>query len=201
MAEDENLDVAALLTRLTGRELPANVARELGEWAEHSEKFTLYKGFALLEGDQDLSTVIPFIDKATVEQISPTIRIIRSPETVFAQIKKAELVPLRAQHSESQLHPLPENARTVFAIESPAVEPEPEKESVVLMRHTTITLHFSTEKWLEKFRKALLDDRCPVEVDQKNHTITFAKRYEPQVVKVIEMFKKEKEYEINIEDI
>lgn len=201
LAEDESLDVAALLTRLTGRELPANVTRELGEWAEHSEKFTLYEGFALLEGDPDLSAVVPFIDKATVEQISPTIRIVRSPETIYARIEKAELVPLRVQHSESQLHPLPEKARTVFAIKSPVIEPEPQKESVVLMRHATITLHFPTDEWLERFRQALLDDRCPVEVDQKNHTITFAKRYEPQVTKVIELLKREKEYEIHVEDI
>ena len=200
LAEDESLDVAAILTRLTGRKLPANVARELAEWAEHSKKFTLYKGFALLEGDQDLSTIIPFIDKATIRQISPAIRIVRSPETVYARLEKAELIPLRVQH-ESQLQPLPEKARTMFGNKSPVVEPEPQKESLVLMRHTTITLHFPTDKWLERFRQALLDVRCPVEVDQSNHTITFAKRYEPQVIKVIKRFRQEQEYEISIEDI
>ena len=201
LAKDESLDVAALLTRLTGRELPANVARELAEWAEHSEKFTLYAGFGLLEGDADLSTAVPFIDKVTVEQISPTIRIISSPETVYARLEKAELVPLRVQHPESQLNPLPEKTRTVFAVESPVVEPEPQTESVILMRHATITLHFPTTEWLERFRQALLDDRCPVEVDQKNQIITFAERYEPRVMQVIETLKKEKEYEIHIEDI
>ncbi len=201
LAEDERLDVIALLTRLNGRELSANVARELAEWAEHSEKFTLYQGFALLEGDPDLSTTVPFIDQATVEHISPTIRIIHSPETVYAHLEKAKQVPLHVQHSESQLHPLPEKAHTVFAIESLAAEPELETESLVLMRHTTITFHFPTGEWLERFRQALLDDRCPVEVDQANRTITFAKQYEPQVIKIIEMFEQKKEYEIHIEDI
>ncbi len=200
LAENESLDVAALLTRLTSRELPANVARELAEWSEHSEKFTLYKGFALLEGDQDISTRVPFIAQATVEQISPAIRIIRSPEKVYALLKKAELIPLRVQH-ESHLHPMPEKAHTVFGKKSPAVEPKAQQESVVLMRHTSITLHFPTGEWLERFRKALLDVRCPVEVDQDNQTITFAKRYEQQVIQVIEKFKQEKEYQINIEDI
>ncbi|MCP4540919.1 MAG: hypothetical protein GY832_27605, partial [Chloroflexi bacterium] len=200
LAEDESLDVAAMLTRLTGRELPANVARELAEWSEHSEKFTLYKGFALLEGDQDLSTRVPFIARATVEQISPAIRIIRSPEKVYARLEKAELIPLRVQH-KSDLRPLPEKARTVFATKSPVVKPKARQESVVLMRHTTITLHFPTDKWLERFRKALLNVRCPVEVDQDNQTITFAKRYEQQVTQVIEKFKRKKEYQISIEDI
>ena len=201
LAQDEGLDIAALLTRLTGRDLPANVARELAEWAEHSEKLTLYEGFALLEGDQDLATTIPFIAEATVKRISPAICIVRSPETVYARLEEAELIPLSVQHSESRLHPLPEKARTVFAKTAPMIEPEPQKESVVLMRHATITLHFPTEEWLERFRQALLDVRCPVEVDQSDRTITFAKRYEPQVTKLIETLRKEKEYEISIEDI
>jgi hypothetical protein len=196
LAQDEELNVVALLTQLAGRELPPNVARELDEWAEHSEKFTLYEGFALLEGDEDLPAADPF----TVERISPTIRIVHSPDALFARLEKAELVPLRVEHPASALRLLPPKARTVFAQKTRAAKPKPKtKEPVTLMRHTTITLHFPTGRLLEKFRQALLDIRCPVEADKDNLTITFSRRYEPQVDQVVKAL--EKEYLIRIEDI
>lgn len=196
LAEDEKLNVVALLTQLAGREIPPNVARELDEWAEHSEKFTLYEGFALLEGDEDLPAADPF----TVERISPTIRIVHSPDALFARLEEAELVPLRIEHPASTLRLLPQKARTVFAQTPQVAKPKPKvREPVILMRHTTITLHFPTGKLLEKFRQALLDIRCPVEADKDNLTITFSRRYEPQVDQVIQAL--EKEYLIRIEDI
>ena len=195
-AQDEKLDIISLLTRLTGQELPRNVARELTEWVAHSEKFTLYQGFALLEGDEDLPAADPF----TVERISPTTRIVHSPDALFDRLEKAEWVPLRVTHSDSTLRPLPQKARTVFVRQSPAAKPKPKKkEPVTLVRQTSVTFHFPTGKSLGKFRKALLDARCPVEVDSKNLTITFSGRYEPLVMQVISAL--EKEYLIHIEDL
>jgi hypothetical protein len=118
LTQDEKLDVVALLTRLTGRELPGNVARELGEWTEHAAKFVLYDGFALLEGDEDLLATDPSIGETTVERISPTIHIIHSPAALFARLEKTQLMPLKIEHSASALRPLPPGTRTVFARET-----------------------------------------------------------------------------------
>jgi hypothetical protein len=196
VAQDDRLDVLKLLTELSGQELPRNVARELSEWAAHSEKFTLYQGFALLEGDERLPPADPF----TVERISPTLRIVHSPDVLFVRLEEAELIPLRVRHDETALRPLPDKARTIFVKKSQVTKPKPEKqEEVILKRQTTIILHFPDRKVLNTFRKALLDARCPVEVDQHNLTIAFARQVEPQVARVIKSL--ESKYLIRIEDI
>ncbi len=196
VAQDGRLDVLKLLTELSGQELPRNVARELSEWAAHSEKFTLYQGFALLEGDEHLPQADPF----TLERIFPTLRIVHSPNALFARLEKAALMPLRVSHDEAALRPLPDKARTIFVKKSQVTRPKPEKqERVTLKRQTTISLHFPDRQVLNTFRKALLDARCPVEVDRQNLTIAFAKPVESQVAKVIKSL--ESKYLIRIEDI
>ncbi|MFC2037657.1 hypothetical protein ACFLYD_06800 [Chloroflexota bacterium] len=124
LAQNEKLDVVSLLSRLSGQELPRNVARELAEWAEHSEKFTLYEGFALLEGDEDL----PEADLFTVEHISSRIRMVHSADDLFSRLEKAERVPLRVKHSGTMLQPLPQNAQTIFVKRSREVRPNPERD-------------------------------------------------------------------------
>ncbi len=196
LVKDKNLDVAALLTRLSGRELPQNVARELAAWAAHSEKFTLYEGFALLEGDEGLPAADPF----TVERVSPGIRIIRSPAALFTRLEQAELAPLRVKHDESAILLLPEQARTVFAREGQAAAKPAAKPLVGLLRKTKITLSFIfADEFLERLRKALLEARCSVEIDKTMSTLTFVKRYEPQVTAALEAL--QDEYQIQITDI
>ena len=196
LAQSEQLDVGALLTRLAGRELPQNVAWELAEWGRHAEKFTLYRGFALLEGDEDLPAADPF----TVERIAPGIRIVHSPAALFSRLEEAELAPLRVTHAPASLSRLPAAARTVFVRPAPAVKPTPrEKEPAVLLRHTTIRLHFPTDKLLERVRQALLEVRCPAEVDKANRTLTFSRRHEPQVADVLKAL--ETEYQVQIQDM
>ena len=53
-AADPKLDVPVLLRRLSDRDLPANVARELSEWSQHGDKFVLYADACVLEADPDL---------------------------------------------------------------------------------------------------------------------------------------------------
>jgi hypothetical protein len=196
LAEHEDLDVAALLTRLSGQELPRNIARELAEWSEHAEKFTLYQGYALLESDEDLAIAEPF----TVERISPTLRVVHSPGKLFDQLENAELVPLRIEHGRSALHPVPQGARTAFPKKREVTGREPRaKEPVTVRRSTVVTLHFSITEPLEALRQALVEARCPAEVDKSNLTVTFAQQYESQVMEVIKGL--ETNYVIHIEDI
>ncbi|MEA3340009.1 MAG: hypothetical protein U9R15_08590, partial [Chloroflexota bacterium] len=91
MARNEDLDVVALLNRLSSRDLPHNVVRELREWSKHAEKFTLYDGFALLEGDEELLASDSLIGELTVERISPAMRLVRSPDALFDHLEETEL--------------------------------------------------------------------------------------------------------------
>jgi hypothetical protein len=196
VAQDPTLDVVGLLTQLAGRELPRNVARELSEWAAHSDKFVLYEGFALFEGDADM----PVADSFTLERVSPALRIIHSPDKLLHKLEQTKQVPLCIMHSASALSALPERARTTFPKQVQKSEPQVKaREPVLLRRHTTITLHFPTGILLERFRRALLEARCPVEVDSVNLTLTFAKRYEPQVARVIQAL--ETDYAISVEEL
>ena len=195
-AENEKLDAVALLTELAGRDLPPNVARELKEWTEHSEKFTLYEGYSLLEGNKALPAADPF----TVQQIAPNLRLVHSPKSLYKTLEAAELVPLSVKHWDNALRPLPQKARTLFAKKSKRRKPKAKKkETVTLTRQTIITLHVPQAKTLKAFRKAFLDARCPVEVDVDKLMITYSKKYEDQVAAVIKTLTKD--YKIRFEDI
>ena len=84
-AADPKLDVPVLLRRLSDRDLPANVARELSEWSQHGDKFVLYADACVLEADPDLKAADPY----TVERAAPRIRVVHSPDKLFAELERA----------------------------------------------------------------------------------------------------------------
>ena len=195
-AEDPSTDAADLLLQLTGRPLPQNVERELQSWAEHSEKFTLYRGFSLFEGDEDL----PIADPFTVERLSPGVRLVHSPGKLFGELEKAELAPAMVKHTDRALRRLPRHTRTAFQTDEPRKKPAPEKKTkATLKRQTSITLHFPNRELHDTFRKALLDRRCVIESDDGNRTVTFPRRHEPEMKAVLASLKSR--YQIRIEDI
>ncbi len=197
LAQDATLDLAKLLTELSGRALPTNLAREIQEWAGHSENFVLYDGFGLLESNKE---TLPLADPFTVERITPTLRIVHSPATLFAQLEQAAEIPLRVTHGEKALRPLPPEATTLFRTQAKAVAPaKPKKQALTLLRKAQITLHFPNQTDLDALHKALVSARCPVEVDRANLTLTFASRHEAQVNAVFKQLADR--YVIKIEEI
>ena len=195
LARDEKADLAGLLRRLSGRDLPQNVARELREWTQHSEKFTLYVGFGLLEGDDDLAAA----DEFTMEQIKHGIRLVRSSEELYGRLEQLAAMPLLVKHADTALHSLPPGARTVFPIPAPAAPKPVEKPAVTLQRETTVTLHFPSEEVLEEFRGALLEVRCSFEVNNGLRTITYAGRHEGQVAAVVKALGQK--YRVSVADL
>lgn len=194
LTRDENLDVISLLKELSDRELPQNIVAELAGWTRHSDMFTLFDGFALLEEAKEL----PVADGLTVERISPNIRIIRSPDELFARLENAELVPLLVDHSGSSFHTLPGEATTVFPNKSRAPKAK-KKEKITLQRRTTIRYYFPSKDIFELFLKNLLNSRCHVEADRANLAITFPDGYSSCLEEVIKGLKKK--YILRIEDI
>jgi hypothetical protein len=214
LAQDESLDVVALLNRLTDHKLPSNVERELREWGAYADKFTLYTGFALLEGSEDVLASDPLIDELTEERIvgegegegegeneverTSSICIVRSPERLFEHLEEAERVPLWIEHPDAELAPVPPPARTRFTQEAPVTKSEP-KEQVKLMRSTRITYHCPTAEFWETLQQALLDAKCPVKADDDELTLTLPGQYQGHVSDILEDLRDT--YQIRVEDV
>ncbi len=195
LARDESLDVTDLLKDISGKNLPQNVLAELEEWAGHSQVFTLYDGFALLEGDKDLVLAKGFI----VENITPFLRIVHSPKVLFSKLEEQELVPMLVKHTEKSLKPLPDKARTVFAMITKARPERKRKKTFTLRRKISITLYFPAKSLFEKCRKALIRQRVPVEVEPSANTITYLRQHKALVASTLKALGKD--YVIRIEDI
>ncbi len=193
LVQDPGLDVVALLQGLSHNPLPSNVVTELEEWTGHSEVFTLYKGFGLLEGDADL----PAVDAATVERISPGLRIVSGPGDLFEHLEQAEWVPLFVKHGKQMLQPLSQSASTAFPKVSTRPKPTPRK--VNLKRELRVTLHFPSTELLEIFRSGLAQARCALEVDRPRRTISFPKSCERHVKDIARRIKDD--YQIRFEDV
>ena len=185
-----------MLQSLSGGELPANVARELASWSEHGEKFVLFADCSLLEADEDLPAADPF----TVECLAPGIRIVRSPDKLFDELERRELMPLRIKHGSQALLPLPKEARTRFPKVSAAREkPRLPKTRVKLTRVTRVQLVCLDREFMDKLHRLLTESKCPAEMDRKNLMLTYSKQYETEVSNAIRQLKTE--YQIEMEDV
>ena len=199
LSKREDLNVIRLLENISNQKLPQNVQIELEEWIGASEAFTLYENVVLLEGYKDL----PDIDRFTIECISPTIRIVHSPDRLFTHLEQKELIPLHIKHRSSALTPLPDGAHTVFPKRDLSVSKSKAgakaKKPGTIKREVQITFHFPAKELMEEFRKGLIAARCPVAADWGKLTLSFARHYESEAKKIIKALKQD--YTIQIEDI
>ena len=197
LSEREDFDVIKLLEKMSGQKLPQNVRIELDEWVGASDAFTLYENVVLLEGDHNL----PEIGEFTIESITPAIKIVHSPDRLFAHLLQKELIPLRIKHRSSAFTLLPDGADTVFPRRDMGVSKSKAKSKakkrVTIKREVRITFHFPAKKLMEEFRNELIAARCPVAADWSELTLSFDKRYESEVKKVS---KELLDYTIKIED-
>jgi hypothetical protein len=179
LAADDNLDIIAFLQRLSPTPLPRNVVTEVEEWAGQANVFTLYTDFSLLEGDPRLPEVESFV----VEQISPTICLIRQPNDAFHALEQAERVPLSIRHDDNRFTPLSPPARTRFPKQKEAKQPAKQKSkpALTLQRETYVRLSAPSAETYEQLRAALLEQRCLFTADPPYYAITYARSYQPQV--------------------
>jgi len=198
LSERKDFDVIKLLEKMSGQKLPQNVRIELDEWVGASGAFTLYENVVLLEGDRNL----PELDEFTIESITPAIKIVHSPDRLFAHLEQKELIPLRIKHLSSAFTRLPDGADTVFPRRDMGVSKSKAKSKakkrVTIKREVRITFHFPAKKLMEEFRNGLIAARCPVAADWGKLTLSFDKHYESEAKKVS---KKLLDYTIKTEDI
>lgn len=195
-AADPKLDVVALLRKLSETELPGNVLRELAAWSEHGEKFALYSGFAVLEGDKDLTA-----DAAlTIEALAPGVNLVRSPGKLFNELERRELMPLRVKHATAKFTPLPKNARTRFPKQTAVAQSQsPSKPQLTLTRVTRVQLVCPSQPFFDDFLRLLVEAKCPVEANRVKLLLSYSKANEAQVTDVIRALKAR--YQIKIEDV
>jgi hypothetical protein len=195
-AASPDLDAVGLLRALSGCELPANIVHELSAWTEHGEKFALYVHCSVLESDQDLPVANPF----TVERVAPGIRLVRSPDKLFDELERRELMPVRIKHGDQAFAPLPKSARSRFPKGAAGLEkPREPKPRVTLTRMTRVQLVCPDRELLDKLHRLLLESQCPTEIDRPNRTLSYSKQYESAVANAIRQLKTE--YRLKIEDI
>ena len=195
LANDESLDVAAILRNLSDSNVPQNVLTELDEWVGHSEVFTLYHGFGLFEGDPNLDTAKKF----TVKKISPTLRIVKEPKNLFGKLEEAELVPMLVKHSDKAFRLLPDGVKSKFPKKSDMLAQRQKKKTVTLKRKTVITLYFPDKMVFERCSKALIQERCDIEMNRNNKSISYSGEAQKEINSALETLKKE--YVIKMKDI
>ena len=196
LAADTSLEPVTFLQRLASQPLPQNIVMELQEWAGQADAFTLYEGFGLLEGDKRLPETTAYV----VETITPTLRIVRRPDSVFSALEKAERIPLTIHHNDKQFTELPLKARTIFP-KAKAVAAKPKrktKERITIQQETRQILTAPTAVFYDQLRAELLKQRCIFEPDQTNLTIAYSQTYKPQVEAALQALRET--YIIKFED-
>lgn len=193
-----SLDIATVLKHLTNQPLPQNVAIELEEWSGQTEVFTLYSNsLALLEGDPQLPEADPFV----IEQITPQLRLVRHPNSLFDALEQAERVPLAVRHDDKQLTELPTTVRTIFPKQKEEAPPPKTKtkEQLTVKRETKLTLYAPTDAFYKKLHAALLQQRCVFEANQEQRTLTYSNRYKTHVDDALKTLRRE--YTLHFEDV
>ncbi|MBF0119837.1 MAG: hypothetical protein HQK79_13460 [Desulfobacterales bacterium] len=193
LAKDPKIDVIFLLSKLSGQVLPENIITEIKEWAGHSEVFTLYEGFGLLEIEEN----IPLIEQFILEEISPNIKIVHSLNVLFDKLERAEFAPLLIEHGEDKFTNLIDDAQTFFPKKSK--EQRELKKNFNLKRSTNITLFFPDNSLLEKARELIIQSECPIEVDLKNKSISYSSKHKTAVESAV--LSLQRDYTIHFEDI
>lgn len=186
MADDQATDVKTVLEGLSALALPANIATELDEWAGHSETFVLYEGCGLIEGKK----LPAFTKDYELESLAADLRLVRSPDDLFAELEAAQHIPVLITHQAKALQAPPQGVKSVFTQKIKKARQTTQKELIKITQKNFITLFFQDKASLDVFAKALLEDRCIVEIDKQRKTVTYTAEQKKQVDSVMKTLKK-----------
>ena len=193
LAAQPEQDPAETLQALSGCPLPDNVRQELTAWAGHSEKFVLYEGFGLLEGQREGAGAEHFI----VQAISPKFALVRSSKKVYQRLEAAELVPVAIRHPDKGLA-APAGLKTALA---PPASPRraAAKPPLKLKRSVETTLWFGDATAYAAFCKLLLDAKCVLPMNRRALTVSFGAKEESLVAECLKRLGQE--YAVAVEEV
>ncbi|MGB7340867.1 MAG: hypothetical protein WBC91_18365, partial [Phototrophicaceae bacterium] len=182
VAEDENLDVIGILKENSERALPQNILIELQEWIKRADVFTLYHGLDLVEDHIGLEKV----EKASSFKIDNKLHLVPKNILVTEQLKDDGQVVIQMVHGTHTFEFMPKHTQSVFLHEEEIVQ---EPEAVTIQQESYITLRFPRRDILDAVQQGLLDERCPVTLNNEAQTLTFPNRHHDTLLKVIAALK------------
>jgi len=182
-AENSDFQAIQQLEELSSKPLPSNIRQELDAWCGHANKFTLYKGFALFEGNVDLEEVQYHL----AEQISPTEALITKPEDLYAKLERAETIPIYVKHRKNVLSKVPKGSASLFAAKKTKATP---KKKEVIKRSTMTTLTFPSPELFDAFLKLLLDGGIVSPHDKSHLSFTYFDEQVKKITPVLKQFGK-----------
>lgn len=195
LAENESADLKKIIGDQAENPLPPNIAAELDEWVGHSETFLLYQEFGLLEG----SSLPKFVKKFEEEKLSSSLRLIRSPDELFSELEMAGQIPILLTHRNNGFKKPPDKVQSVFKQKAAKKKKKTAKKELISIRQKTyVTLFFQTSELLNVFVKALVLEKCPVEVDKVMRSATYASEHSKMLNTALKKLKKT--YRIKIEE-
>ena len=150
----------------------------------------------MLEADKDLTAGAAF----AVEALAPGVLLVHSPDKLFDELERRELIPVRVKHPDAQFTPLPKNARTRFAKQTAVARPSPQlKTKLTLMRVTRVQLACPSQPFFDDLLRLLVEAKCPVDANRGKLLLSYSKANESQVSDALRALKIR--YQIKIEDV
>ncbi len=192
-ADDNRLDIIALLRSISSKDIPANIEHELRGWIRKSESFVLYTGFGLLECDGDLPEAEPF----TVEKLSTRMRIVRSPDKLLNKLDAAGRVPLLISHASESFCIPPSEVRTQFPKAKKRTS-DASKETITLTVSEVVSYKLAgcgDSVWKE-FIKEFKYAGCKVKADKIRRELTFDIRQRAPAERAIKSLKGQFEIDV-----
>ena len=190
LVEDKDMDIIGFLKNISGKEVPANILTELKEWNAHTEIFTLYEGYGLLEGGSDKGKYDDFV----VEEISPDLKIIRSPDALFSKMERDEVVPIKIKHPMDRIQTPPTGAQSVLGRYQEVKQKD--METIGIEKVNLVSYHFGSREMMRIVSKRLLKEGLLIEISDGSNSLSFRSSIEPLVKKVLRKMK----YEIMVKD-
>ncbi len=143
---------------------------------------------------------VPDVDRYTVEEAAPGLRVVRDPEGLFKELEKKAQIPFLLQHSHKSLRAPPKGVKSIFAKKSKEAQSR-NKPKVNLTWETVITLTCPETVILNYLKEQLLGAGVAFELDTAQSTVTFPKSQESLIKKAIQTMKKDYQIQIKEADI
>ncbi len=177
LVDEPNLDVLAVLEKLSSAPIPVNVAIEIAEARQHADVFVLYEGYSLLETDQ----LPPELEDWVAVDISPQFKLLENPNESFIMLEALGQAPILVMHPPDAFSPLPKEAISIFPKMQPSVEKGSGPEAITVEKQITITLRFASEPPFLAFRQAFVEKRIPITIEEGALSLTIPERYQAEI--------------------
>mgnify|MGYP006286147811 CR=1 FL=1 len=191
LVKHKNFDIINFFKDLSRKPLPKNIEFELQEWAGHTDKFLLFSGYALYEGEAKFEE----LDNYTLEKINNNIRIVNRPEDLITSMEKAKLAPVIIQHHPDKFEAIPEEANSIIPALIKKNKPA-SKNKVMVKKSRLLKFNINNKDFYHEIVESLLEKNLTFDFDEKKQNLMIAKEKEDLIKETFH--KLSENYNINI---